>query len=476
MTCVIHWFRRDLRLEDNTALNQAAVSGQPVVPVFILDPALLSGERFSARRMAFLLDGLRSLHDDLVALGSRLLVLQGHPEDVLGALIHELGASAVYANEDYSPYARKRDNALAERLGVPLHLVADQLVHAPGQVTKGDGKPYTVYTPFRRVWESLPKLPPVTIDLRSRLHPLSDRHGADVPDMRALGLNENIALPIRAGASEAARKLETFLHGAIYNYADGRDALVADPFDGGDMFGGAFGTSYLSPYIRFGMISPRVLVQGAHAARDAAPNAGVRKGVDVWVSELAWRDFYAHILYFFPHVTSRSFKPVYDKVSWRADKSDLERWQAGQTGFPVVDAAMRQMNTLGWMHNRARMIVASFLTKDLLAYWREGDVYFMQQLLDGDLAANNGGWQWAASTGTDAQPYFRIFNPVSQSERFDPNGEYIRHWVPELRDVPAKHIHAPWLMTAPPPAYPRPMVDHAFARERTLQAFKEVTA
>ena len=218
----------------------------------------------------------------------------------------------------------------------------------------------------------------------------------------------------------------------------------------------------MSVHLRFGTVSIRKLAQVA------------QKKNETWLNELIWRDFYHQILWHFPHIVTKSFKPAYDKIKWRNNETEFAAWCEGKTGYPIVDAAMRQMNQIGWMHNRARMIVASFLTKDLLIHWRAGDVYFMSQLIDGDPAANNGGWQWSAGTGTDAQPYFRIFNPVSQSKQFDPDGAYIRHYVPELRDVPDKFIHAPWEMPAPPPAYPAPVVEHSFARERTLSAFKAI--
>ncbi|WP_343416000.1 deoxyribodipyrimidine photo-lyase [Candidatus Flexifilum breve] len=273
-----------------------------------------------------------------------------------------------------------------------------------------------------------------------------------------------------AGEAVALHRLERFTADAIYRYGDTRNRLTAYPFD--DLVS----TSALSPYLRFGMLSPR---QAYHAAarllEDAdALSASERQSIQTWISELAWRDFYNHILYHFPHVLERSFKPEYDRVEYRDAPEEFERWAAGMTGYPVIDAAMRQMNTLGWMHNRARMIVASFLTKDLLIYWRRGDLHFMQHLIDGDLAANNGGWQWSAGTGTDAQPYFRIFNPISQSEQYDPEGEYIRAFVPELRDVLTPYIHAPWTLPTPPKDYPSPMVEHSAARQRTLAAFKKV--
>jgi deoxyribodipyrimidine photo-lyase len=325
-------------------------------------------------------------------------------------------------------------------------------------------------------------------------------------------MSSSIPVP-EAGEAAALRTLTRFLDTAIFEYRERRNMLFAHPWTDEHQ-----STSALSPYLRLGMLSPRQVYHAAKSALTPAPLPNAEYGwergkpntarddqrgvgaakphpptpspkergsrgdyaeqqriadsIDTWISELCWREFYVHILYHFPHVLDRSFKSEFDAVEFRHAPDELARWQAGQTGYPIVDAAMRQMQTVGWMHNRARMIVASFLAKDLLIHWREGDVTFMQHLLDGDPAANNGGWQWTAGTGTDAQAYFRVFNPVSQSQQFDPDGTYIRALVPELRDVPTEHIHTPWEMAIPPAGYPPPMIDHAFARQRMLDAFK----
>jgi deoxyribodipyrimidine photo-lyase len=472
---VIFWFRRDLRLTDNTALNAAVESGSPVIPLFILDPNLLCGERFSLRRLAFMLQGLRSLDRDLHKQGGRLHIRHGKPAEELTALIREIGATALYFNSDYSPYACQRDDILEQTLEIPAHRFSDQLIHAPDEITKGDGKPYSVFTPFRNVWETLPKTLPETTRLNGRFFNSEILQVTPIPSLADLDFRDNIELPLEAGEAPAKTRLEAFVSRSLLKYAEIRNRLIPNPFDqSATLLGSPDGTSFLSPYIRFGMISPRQLYQAAQDMYPQAAHESERHSISAWISELAWRDFYMHILYHFPHVLDRSFQPLYDRVEWLNDKDDLQRWQHGQTGFPVVDAAMRQMNTLGWMHNRARMIVSSFMTKDLLIHWREGDVYFMRQLLDGDLPANNGGWQWAAGTGTDAQPYFRVFNPFTQSRQFDPEGAYIRYWVPELRDVPNKYIHTPWDMANPPRRYTARIVDHAAARARALDAFRKV--
>jgi len=462
---VIHWFRRDLRLRDNRALNAALASGAPVIPVFILDERLFHSVRSSPARMQFLLDGLHRLDADLKGYGSRLLVLRGDPQEVLLRLKGETGAAALHYNRDYSPFARKRDAAVERALDGAAQAHDDLLLHPPGAVmTKADA-PYTVFTPFKRAWLALPK--PHSEKLAAgRFHDLEGIDSPPIPSLDDLDLRADVTPP-DAGETAALARLERFTARAIYAYGDARDRLYADPWAET-----AHGTSTLSPYLRFGMIAPRQVYQAAVEAREQASGKTGRESVESWINELCWREFYTHILHHFPHVAQRNFRPAYDALEWRDAPDEFEAWQAGQTGYPVVDAAMRQLTQTGWMHNRARMIVASFLTKDLLIDWRAGERHFMQRLIDGDPAANNGGWQWSASTGTDAQPYFRIFNPVSQSRKFDPDGGYIRHFVPELRDVPDMHLHAPWEMDTPPRSYPPPMVDHKQARERALAAFQ----
>ena len=467
---VMHWFRRDLRLSDNTALRAALKTKQPVIPLFILDPALIKGERFSASRLAFLLEGLQALDSSLKDHGTRLLVKRGKPEKILRELVRDSGAVAVYANRDYTPYARQRDDAVTDALDVELHWFDDLVIHEPESVLKDNNHPYTVFTPFKNKWLNLPKPDAEGGVIHGRrFHDLRGLDNDGIPSLKTLKITEKVVDLPPASEHAAKARLQAFAGNAIYDYAKKRDTLIATPF--ADPV--PDGTSYLSPYLRMGMLSPRQAYAAAVAARKQTDDdRDARASVDVWINELAWRDFYHQILWHFPHVHATSFQAQYERVEFRSDKDDLQRWKNGETGYPVIDAAMRQLNQIGWMHNRARMIVASFLTKDLLIYWSEGEKYFMQKLIDGDIAANNGGWQWSAGTGTDAQPFFRIFNPVSQSQRYDPHGDYIRHFVPELRGLSDKQIHEPWKLSHPPKNYPPPMVDHGMARERTLQAFQ----
>lgn len=461
---VIHWFRRDLRLHDNLALHAAFDSGKPVIPLFILDPAIAKSSRAGTPRMAFLYRALQSLDATLQHYGSRLIIRVGEPAKILISLVEETRAAALYFNRDYSPYAEKRDAQITHVLTIPVHSFEDAVLMPPGSVLTGSGEPYTVFTPFRKNWNTHTKLPISERLLHSALfHPLVDIHGSDAA---SLEISDTISIP-PASETQAQKLLADFIRHDINQYDETRNWLPINPFAATR----PTGTSYLSPYFRFGLLSPRQAYHAARNAWKAAHNKQARESIETWVSELTWREFYMHILHFFPYVLERDFKDTYASLEWQHNPSHLQAWREGMTGYPIVDAPMRQLNAIGWMPNRARMIAASFLTKDLLIHWREGEIYFMQKLLDGDPAANNGGWQWAAGTGTDAQPYFRIFNPVSQSEKFAAP-DYLRYWLPELRDVPDQFIHAPWTMPQPPRNYPAPIVNHAEAREQALAAFK----
>ncbi len=467
MTTAIWWTRRDLRLADNQALAASLALAEKVIPVFVLDPALLNSPCAGEKRVAFLLGGLRQLDSDLRARGSRLVVRRGEPLAELRTLVGETGAAGIFAEEDHTPYARGRDARVAEVL--PLHLTAGVTVHPPGVVLNAAGAPYTVFTPFGRAWKAL--APPY-----ERLLLAAPASLPAVPDVPALPIPDSPTLPSKVpfppGEAEARRRLDSFVDldaAPIYCYSEGRDRLDQD------------GTSKLSPYLRFGMVSARQAVTRALAAAGAASSAEERKGVEVWLNELVWREFYINIVHHFPHVSGSSFRPVYDQIAWENDAGAFAAWCEGRTGYPVVDAAMRQLVETGWMHNRARMIVASFLVKDLLIDWRWGERFFMQHLVDGDPAANNGGWQWTAGTGTDAAPYFRIFNPILQGRKHDPDGVFVRRWLPELARVPDRYLHAPWEMPGDVQreagfvlgqGYPAPIIDHAWARQRTLSAYR----
>ncbi|MBN1956310.1 MAG: deoxyribodipyrimidine photo-lyase [Anaerolineae bacterium] len=462
MKTVLWWIRRDLRLADNQALAAALNAAERVVPVFVLDPALLASERVGPLRVAFLLEGLRRLDSDLRQRGSRLVLRRGDPAAELSAVAAETGAGAILAEEDFTPYARQRDSRVPS-----LQLVGGRLVHPPGSVRKADGTPYVVYTPFSRTWKGLPQ-PGAAMPAPAHVPTAPQVASLPVPDQP----ERPPAIPFPSGETEAQRRLAAFVTGddaPVYRYAQTRDRVDLD------------GTSQLSPYLHLGMISSRQAVAAALDAIAAAPNAAAREGAETWLNELIWREFYVHILYHFPHVLEQSFRANLQEIRWQDDASSFAAWRDGCTGYPIVDAAMRQLAQTGWMHNRARMVAASFLIKDLLIDWRWGERYFMQTLIDGDSAANNGGWQWTAGTGTDAAPYFRVFHPVAQGRKHDPQGTYVRRWLPELGRVPERFVHQPWKMPDDVQQaagcvigrdYPAPIVDHAWARERALDAYR----
>ena len=442
----IWWIRRDLRLTDNLALHSALEAGS-VIPVFILDPAFST---LSTRRNNFLYEGLHALDQELRNRNSYLVLRKGKPLEELRRLFEETHADTIFAEEDFTPLARERDALIARIL--PLQLVHGQTVHHPKQVLKPDGRPYTVYTPYSKTWKA--KLNGLKlIPAPEKIHTPAGIKSDALP-----AYESNPLFP--AGEQEALARLEEFLHKRIYAYADDRNRMDLD------------GTSSLSPYLRFGMLGLRQSVSAARQAMSAGRSAEAKHGAEIWLNELIWREFYIQILFHFPHVSKGSFNPSLANIPWRNNESEFEAWKDGRTGMPIVDAAMRQLKQTGWMHNRARMIVASFLVKDLLIDWRWGEKWFMENLLDGDIAPNNGGWQWTAGTGTDAAPYFRIFNPVLQSAKFDPNGDYIRKWVPELCRLNAKQIHTPWEFELNIAGYPpEPIVDRDVVKERTLAAY-----
>ena len=466
MKTAIWWIRRDLRIIDNPALSNALENAEYVIPLFIADPYLLTLSYTGPRKKNFLQQGLQVLDLQLTSLGSRLILRSGSPIEVLSTLVSQSGSQAIFAEADFTPYARRRDSAVAQKL--PLRLIGSSGYSHPESVLKKDGKPYTVFTPYKHAWMDVHYPNSKTI----------------LPEPKALKTPDSIyseeirfdTVPIssqlfNAGQQNALKQLSKFVDGdnpPIFSYETNRNQLEIE------------GTSLISPFIRLGMLSANQAVSAAFFAIQRSPNAKSQDGVYTWLNELIWRDFYITILYHFPFVQNRSFRPNLINIPWRNDPNEFDAWCLGQTGYPVVDAAMRQLSETGWMHNRARMIVASFLVKDLLIDWRLGARWFMQQLVDGDPASNNGGWQWTAGTGTDAAPYFRIFNPVLQSKKFDSHGKYIRKWVPELENIPLKYLHEPWKMPLEVQnksgcligkTYPAPIVDHAFARKRALSAY-----
>jgi deoxyribodipyrimidine photo-lyase len=469
MSAALVWFRRDLRVHDHAALHHALQAHDRVYCAFVFDTTILDPLPRRDRRVEFILRAVEEVAAALQEMGGGLIVRHGDPLLEVPRLVAELGVSAVYSNRDYEPGAIARDEEVSRCLvstDFRFLTFKDQVIFERDEVLTQGGTPFSVFTPYKNAW--LKRL--VAADLQpwpveaygSHLAPPPD--GERMPTLRDLGFEatdlDELRLP--TGMSGAQALFRDFTE-RMADYGARRD------------FPAIKGTSYLSTHLRFGTISIRQLAAYAHAQAS--------RGAATWLSELIWRDFYHAILWHHPRVATQCFKPAFDALRWDSAPDLFAAWCAGRTGYPLVDAAMRQLSHAGWMHNRLRMVTASFLSKDLGVDWRRGEAWFAERLLDFDLAANNGGWQWAASTGCDAQPWFRIFNPVTQSEKFDAEGRFIRRYVPELDKVPKKFIHAPWTMSLAQQAacgvrighdYPLPVVDHAAARERTLARFKAI--
>ena len=473
---VLVWLRRDLRADDNAALHHALKRARRVHCVFVFDTTILDRlQDRDDRRVEFILASLIELDGRLSDLsrraggaGSGVIVRYGDPVDRIPALALDLGASAVHCNGDYEPDALRRDDEVSQRLaqlGIAFQAHKDQVVFEKDEVLTRDGRPYAVYTPYRRAWMARLGAGDAacqygTDALAATLAPKPDDEA--LPGLADIGFEPSnlAALPITPGSRGGQALLAEF-ESRMARYHEARD------------FPAVKGVSYLSVHLRFGTVSIRALVRAALARSG--------EGARCWLGELIWREFYQQLLWHHPHVVDRAFKPGFEVVRWEDDPAGFDAWCQGRTGYPLVDAAMRQLNTTGYMHNRLRMVTASFLTKDLGIDWRLGERYFARRLNDYDLAANNGGWQWAASTGCDAQPWFRIFNPVTQSKKFDADGRFIRRYLPELAGVPQRFVHAPWEMAEGQQRacgcvvgtdYPAPIVDHAEARSRTLARFE----
>jgi deoxyribodipyrimidine photo-lyase len=468
---ILFWHRRDLRLSDNIGLAAARAKSQKVVGVFCLDPNILERDDVAPARVTYMIGSLESLQERYSTAGSQLLILHANPTQAIPALAATLNAKAVFWNWDVEPYSKERDRAVMEALkekGIEVHNNWDQLLQAPDEIRTGSGQPYTVYTPFWRNWSSKAKLDPV--------EPLKNAEGLtkeeqetalqagviDLPTAKDLGFawdNELVTVP---GETAAQEKLEEFCDRAISDYQEQRN------------FPAVHGTSQLSAALKFGVIGVRTVWGAATAALENSRSDEEQASIQAWQKELAWREFYQHAMYNFPELAEGAFRDTFKNFPYDNNKDYFQAWCEGRTGYPIVDAAMRQMNEIGWMHNRCRMIVANFLTKDLLINPQLGEKYFMQKLYDADLSANNGGWQWSASSGMDPKPV-RIFNPATQAKKFDPEGEYIREWLPELRSVDTEFLITGDILPIERQAlnYPAPIVDHQKQQREFKQRYQQ---
>lgn len=459
---VIHWFRRDLRLTDNTALTAAAKDSTQVVPVYVLSDWTKNHGWTGSIRQQFLCGCLESLSKNLEANSSRLILRTGRADLEIEKLIRETQASAVFFNRDYDPYGRemeKKVQAVCARHGIECHSFKDRVLHEPDEVLTGSGGPYRVYTPYSRNWLSLDKVSPVSKP--ASLGVASKIPSEPLPTLDHWQLAATSATLPAPGERAARERMKSFIEDRrLMGYAQRRNTPAG------------ISTSRLGQDLRFGLISIRELFARCMAAVAQATKADERTSIETYLKELAWREFYLAILWFYPEVFDEEFAPEFRGVPWVGRDDHFQAWSQGKTGFPIVDAGMRELLATGFMHNRVRMIVSMFLTKDLHCHWKLGESFFMQHLVDGENASNNGGWQWSAGTGADAAPYFRIQNPWTQTKSYAADGAYIRQWVPELNGVsPERFLAPPKDNRAIAPGYPLPIVDHGTERERTLAIF-----
>ncbi|PIS11106.1 MAG: deoxyribodipyrimidine photolyase [Bdellovibrio sp. CG10_big_fil_rev_8_21_14_0_10_47_8] len=428
----LFWFRRDLRLKDNAGLVQALRQGLPVQPLFIFDTEILGLlSNPNDARLTFIHETLGAIQNELRTAGSDLWVFHGKPKEIFQKIFSQNNVHTVYTNRDYEPRARLRDQSIQElchQQGVGFHSLKDQVIFEENEILTGAGKPYTIYTPYKKKW--LKELQ----ESNFQAHSAAKSGGRFRQEKRPRRMPGLVEMGFKKTLLDFASQWRTSSQ-ELMTYATDRDFPALEA------------TSKLGLHLRFGTVSVRSLVRKAHSM--------IKDSGDVWLSELIWREFFMQILFHFPEVEKKSFRPEYETMAWRKSSSEFQRWCDGQTGYPLVDAGMRELKATGYMHNRVRMVTASFLTKHLLMHWSLGEKYFARHLLDYELASNNGNWQWVAGTGCDAAPYFRIFNPLAQADRFDPDREYINKWVPELDTQ----------------KYPKPMLEHSVARDRALRAF-----
>lgn len=460
---VIHWFRRDLRLTDNPALHAAAKEAAQVLPVYCLSDWAGAHGWTGPIRQQFLCGCLASLAANLQAIGSRLILRTGSADEVLEKLVIETGATAIFFNRDYDPFGRameRKIQALCDRLGIECQSFQDRVMHEPDEILTGDGNPYRVYTPYSRNWLAQEKTKPYPVVKSLGAAPMESCASEPLPalDHWQLPMTE-AAIPEPGERAARSRMKHHIESGILTSYKELRDVPEGQT------------TSRLGQDLRFGLVGIRELVARCEKAAADASDSG-RLSIHTYIKELAWREFYLAILWHYPEVFEHEFNPEWRGMEWPGTRKNFEAWCQGRTGFPIVDAGMRQLLATGFMHNRVRMIVAMFLTKDLHCDWRWGESFFMQHLVDGENASNNGGWQWSAGTGADAAPYFRIQNPWTQTKRYDPEGRYIKTWVPELANVPSSALlEAPKNGRSIAPGYPLPIVDHSTERDRCLALF-----